>query len=782
MLRSITLTNWRSHAKSRIPFSAGANLLVGSMGAGKSSVMDALCFALYGTYPKLGRRDAKLEEVTNFRHAGQCVSVEVEWDETDGSQGMGPGTTSPLHTYKVRRELDSGQAWLYADGKLSQKGPRAVTDEVERILSIPYELFSRAVYAEQNRLDAWLSLSPSARKIELDRLLGLDRFERARTASGTELNRLKERAQAAEASAPIERVKQEEAHLQQKREQLHSRQNEREAKSKESAALTQQMAALSQQWDSMEAVRKKREDLSLRWQKLSGSIAAWQKMIASAPIAEKVADLEPALLSARNQRASWEAELKSLQSAQQELSKTSGRIGEQIKNEQTRSLRAKQLAERQSQLLAKKSIEALRTDLSNLQNALQMRLAQSASLEKERENLSQVLKTLGIHTRQGGVALAECPVCHQTLDETHRQDLERSHRSRLFEIEALIAQNKSLDIADRKSIDHLSSLDAETGRLQAQLAALGEATDAGHLHTQLDENRQKGLALGAKSAELQSHLSKLSEEESKLSTRLSQAKQLQQWRDQLESAEKEHAQLTQSLSALAFDEPAYQALKLKREELTGQSARLGESLRSLEKMIEQDSQMVQMQESVLSQLQQKRAEAETARKEMDELSSFRLLLASTQSSLRSRLLFDLNAALSRIWPLVYPYGDWGRVRLIASEKDYSVEIFQNEWKALEAHASGGERACLGLALRVALSVLLTPTLGWLILDEPTHNLDSKAVQSLGVALSEALPKIVPQVIVITHENQLVESTPGRVIRFSRDKLKGEDTKVEVEGA
>ena len=122
------------------------------------------------------------------------------------------------------------------------------------------------------------------------------------------------------------------------------------------------------------------------------------------------------------------------------------------------------------------------------------------------------------------------------------------------------------------------------------------------------------------------------------------------------------------------------------------------------------------------------------------------------------------------------------MRLVASDKDYAVEIHQGEWKSLEAHASGGERACLGLALRVVLSVLLTPSLGWLILDEPTHNLDERAVQGLGVALAERIPQIIPQVIVITHEGALVESTPGRVIRFSRDKMKGEDTQVEIEGA
>ncbi|MCL6089112.1 MAG: ATP-binding protein, partial [Candidatus Marsarchaeota archaeon] len=96
MLRSITLSNWRSHKHTRIPLSRGANLLVGPMGSGKSSLMDALCFALYGTYPKLGRREAKIEEVGNFRHPGQTVAVEVEWDDAEGEGNK-------QHAYKERR-------------------------------------------------------------------------------------------------------------------------------------------------------------------------------------------------------------------------------------------------------------------------------------------------------------------------------------------------------------------------------------------------------------------------------------------------------------------------------------------------------------------------------------------------------------------------------------------------------------------------------------------------------------------------------------------------------
>jgi DNA repair exonuclease SbcCD ATPase subunit len=618
--------------------------------------------------------------------------------------------------------------------------------------------------------------------VELDRLLGLDRFELARSSAGTELNRLKERAKEAEAAAPLEKLQQEELHLHELRAQLSKRQAEREDKKKESHDAQAQAAALASQWESVEKLRKSREELLSRAQKLAGSISTWQKMISSAPSpALPPGEVEPKLLALKSARQQLEAELKAAQTTQQELSKTSGQIGERLKNEQTRSLRTKQLLEKQTQLLAGKSPEALRTGLANTQTALQSRLAQTALLEKERQDFAQVLKTLGIRTLSEPSTQAQCPVCHQSLDEAHRHELERTHQTHLKELEQQIAANQALTTSDRKNVERLSMQDAEASRLQAQLSALGEAVDAGQLQTQLDANRQAGAALVSKSGGLQTRLSKLSEEENSLSSLLAQSKQLGQWRSQLEAAEKEHVQSQQQLAALVFDEPAYLALKSQREELLGRTARLAESLRSLEKMLEQDGQLVKMQAQVLERLKLKRAEAEAARKDMDELSSFRNLLLSTQSTLRSRLLTDLNAALSRIWPLVYPYGDWARVRLVASDKDYSVEIHQGEWKALEAHASGGERACLGLALRVALSVLLTPSLGWLILDEPTHNLDSRAVQSLGVALAEALPKIVPQVIVITHENQLVESTPGRVIRFSRDKLKGEDTRVEIEG-
>ena len=63
MIESVELENWKTHLKSRFEFGKGTNVLVGQMGSGKSSVMDAICFALFGTFPGLQARRVSLEEV-----------------------------------------------------------------------------------------------------------------------------------------------------------------------------------------------------------------------------------------------------------------------------------------------------------------------------------------------------------------------------------------------------------------------------------------------------------------------------------------------------------------------------------------------------------------------------------------------------------------------------------------------------------------------------------------------------------------------------------------------
>src|SRR4030095_5384723 len=172
MIKSIRLVNWRSHADSRLEFRKGTNLLVGIMGAGKSSILEGISFGLFGTFPSVERRKLKLENVVRLNEPEAGIILEFEWEG---------------HTYRLERAIErskkgsSSSAELYRDGSMVEHGPVAVNAYIKNLTGVDYDLFTRAIYSEQNNIDHFFNLNAGKRKEELDALLGLDRFEQARS-------------------------------------------------------------------------------------------------------------------------------------------------------------------------------------------------------------------------------------------------------------------------------------------------------------------------------------------------------------------------------------------------------------------------------------------------------------------------------------------------------------------------------------------------------------------------------------------------------------------------
>jgi exonuclease SbcC len=82
--------------------------------------------------------------------------------------------------------------------------------------------------------------------------------------------------------------------------------------------------------------------------------------------------------------------------------------------------------------------------------------------------------------------------------------------------------------------------------------------------------------------------------------------------------------------------------------------------------------------------------------------------------------------------------------------------------------SGGEKVVLALALRLAIGdVLGAQRLRFFILDEPTVHLDSEKRMRLRDVLVKLSQKM-PQVIVITHDEEIFEGSEARVLRFEKE--------------
>ena len=150
MIRRIELINWKTHKDTVIEFQKGVNVLVGIMGAGKSSVMDAISFALFGAFPALVHKRVSLGNMIMSRPTEEThAEVRLDFD-SDGSE------------YRVIRKISAKQgsdARIEKDGSYLQTQSERVTETIEEILKLDYDTFSRAVYSEQNGLEYFLDLS-----------------------------------------------------------------------------------------------------------------------------------------------------------------------------------------------------------------------------------------------------------------------------------------------------------------------------------------------------------------------------------------------------------------------------------------------------------------------------------------------------------------------------------------------------------------------------------------------------------------------------------------------
>jgi DNA repair protein SbcC/Rad50 len=141
--------------------------ITGPTGAGKSSLIDAMVFALYGVVPRVGDDYKQL-----ISHGKERLSVMLEFAVGEERYRI-VRTARPDRPSQQRLErITRGRAEPIADRA------REIRAEVERILGLDYDGFTRAVVLPQGQFDAFLKGEPKERRKILVALLGLEVYER----------------------------------------------------------------------------------------------------------------------------------------------------------------------------------------------------------------------------------------------------------------------------------------------------------------------------------------------------------------------------------------------------------------------------------------------------------------------------------------------------------------------------------------------------------------------------------------------------------------------------
>jgi len=763
MITGLSLENWKSHSSSSFSFGKGTNVLLGRMGAGKSSVLDALCFALYGTFPKMSRRDQSTESVVNITSGAEAASISLSFERAGKK-------------YEIIRKVGkkTTEAEVRVEGKLVQKGAKPVTDYVTDALGVDYELFTRAIYSEQNRMDHLLSLTPRARKQEIDWLLGLGDFDTAREAAQAASGKLSEQSALLRADADPKKAEETSKKAQEQRiaektlsetcAMLGKRKAELVEKCKKAAADLSALEKTRSEW------RKRKTEcdlLSGSAQRMARETGGKQRLPEEgiAKLASEKKALEEKLSVAKSSAKKLAAELTG---AKSELAVIQKSIELAVAQEKKRIDIEKKLA----LLLGEKNEKQLETELSSLKADVEKLSSARAQLIAEADELEKAA-----HTLHG--AGAKCPVCDAELAHGKAEEISHGKKAGATERKTKAAACL-LEIAKKKAeIANLEKTIADIRLCAAQMERMkSEAADIPALEARKKSAREKSSKLEATAKSDEEAITQA--EKSLENTRIlhEEAVRTEKLFSEFEAVKKKQADAQQALASLLFEEEKYEAVRKVSEDLTVSLARVESDFTGEEKRLELIANLREVLETELAEMKKKAALAQKYADAAQEMAIYKNSLSAAQSELRFTLVEEINEALAEVWPAIYPYADYDSVKLEADEKDYRLLMHKDIWREVDSVASGGERACLCLSLRIAFATVLTPDIGWLILDEPTHNLDAEAVTLLADAINQKIPSIVEQTFVITHDPSLGESAEGSVFRLERDKSKGENTRVE----
>ena len=462
--------------------------LSGGNGQGKSALLDAITWALWGEARKatdarkpdedllrIGTREMEVELV--FELAGIRYRVVRSFQRSASGK-----TTKPGLEFQV---LDGAGYKPLTAGSVNET--QAVISDTIRL---DYDTFINSAFLLQGRSDEFTKKKPGDRKEILGRILGLDRYERYAAVARARLSEANERCKVAERE--IERLtgaledegrwKQERAEL---RAALAELERERDGARAEEQALTEQLASL-------DALARAAEEQTARIGQIarrSGEVEAER-----AGLAKQIEEAEALIAQSeaiRRDYARYEALLK-------ERTEWDDRADLQRGLESQLNDRRQQL--QQQQLDAERKLSRLDAEL----NANRTALAQAERRLVERPAVERKLAA-------ARAAEAEFRALRERRDERARLEvrltaLEKQLASEHGALQAQVAElNRQIREAEAQT-EALPALREQAASLEAQ------AADVQTLSDQQSEIKEQGSGLGAEVGGLDREIERLRRE------------------------------------------------------------------------------------------------------------------------------------------------------------------------------------------------------------------------------------------------------------------------------
>lgn len=160
-LKTLSLQNFKRYAFYEMAFEEGLCGILGRNGSGKSTIFEAVFFALYGEY--------KNKELLKTAGTEGNVKVELTFFINEKEYTV---------IREFRGRVMTASASLKCGDETTTTGAKEVTVAITKLLGMGKEAFLHTVFASQKELTALSSMKNDDRKTMMRRLLGLEKIDK----------------------------------------------------------------------------------------------------------------------------------------------------------------------------------------------------------------------------------------------------------------------------------------------------------------------------------------------------------------------------------------------------------------------------------------------------------------------------------------------------------------------------------------------------------------------------------------------------------------------------
>jgi exonuclease SbcC len=775
LLSRLHLSNFRQYRQLDLNFKDGITGIVGRNGSGKSTILEAVLWCLFGNRAARTGKEGIKSQLTP---ATDPCTVELEFILENA-------------TYCLTRSLvgksSRSEAHLHRHGHLDAVSTRGVDETIIRLIGLNLKGFLSSFFARQKELNALSDARPADRKDHLARMLGVGRLDNAIQLLKEEIKTTRQRIEILGTLQvdPVA-VNQE---LGQKKSEIADFEKSRASITEGLANLEKDITARKLEVDRLRQIEQEHNRLEKENSTLKARKEAAEKEISR--LSSELDDLhkvsgklEPLKIETAGieQLEKEVLDLKQARIKQEENARLKGDLNELRKSEsETRPLQTKlneQISNFQSVLADK---DLLKQAIKNTEKQIDDLLMEHRELAAEIRVIEDKLATMNKQKSEIDKLgpEASCQLCLRPfageLDEIeHHFDqeiLSLNHqiepmRKRLDEIKD-DGQKLRRELKSKKEKqDHLNTTEKHLVSAQANLNAIITASEVrqkrvSEIETRLGEIGEIVFDLDKlKSAETSlMKKQQLKEDYIRLVERVGRKPELETG---FEKSKNSLASITAELDKnvsrkkeIGFDPDEFRKSISDLEKARDEAGRIRVEIEKTEGRIRLLTSEAEAMEKKLAEYEKSRVEIERLREELTYLEKLSIMF----NEFRVYLIGRIRPSLSRRTSELFHEMTGGRYQEIELDEDYSLRVYDRGEPFAINRFSGGEIDLANLCFRLAISVEMASTAGiqqsFIILDEIFGSQDAERQRMIFEGLGR-LKNRFRQIIIISHIDDVKE--------------------------